>query len=139
VTVSPLPEATAANEVQQALATRVAASLTLTPGQRLVLAATQQPQVDTPQVEAVTAWRRGEVVLEKTALADAVAEMNRYDETRLVIDDPHIATLLVSGIYRTGDSAGFARAIGKMYNLTVADEGDSIHLRDAPRAQPSDR
>jgi transmembrane sensor len=139
VTVSAPPEDAAANNMQQALAKRVAASLSLTPGQRLILAATQPPQVDMPHVEAVTAWRRGEVVLEKTALVDAVAEMNRYDETRLVIDDPSIANLLVSGIYRTGDTAGFARAVGKMYGLTVAEEADSIHLRRTHGTQPSAR
>jgi transmembrane sensor len=102
----------------------------LSPGQRLILAAAHPPQLDTPRVEAVTAWRRGEVMLDKTALADAVAEMNRYDEKPLVIDDPRVASLRVSGIYRTGDSAGFARAIGKMYELTVSEDGDGIHLRE---------
>lgn len=109
-------------------------ALTLLPGQRLVLAAASPPKLDTPPVEAVTAWRRGEVMLDKTALADAVAEMNRYDETHLVIGDPRIADLLVSGIYRTGDSVGFAQAVARMYDLKVAQDGGQIHLREGTRA-----
>jgi len=108
-----------------------AGTVTLVPGQRLVFAGNRPPRLDTPRVEAVTAWRRGEVVLDKVTLADAVAEMNRYDRTRLVIDDPRVASLRVSGIYHTGDSAGFARAIGNIYDLTVSREGDRIHLRES--------
>lgn len=106
-------------------------AVTLVPGQRLVLAAAGLPKLDTPRIEAVTAWRRGEVMLDKTPVADAIAEMNRYDERRLVIDDARISGLLVSGIYRTGDNAGFARAVAEMYNLTAVQEGNEIYLRQS--------
>lgn len=46
--------------------------VTLTPGERIVLSQASAPKLDSPHIEAVTAWRRGEVVLERTPLADAV-------------------------------------------------------------------
>ncbi len=101
----------------------------LTPGERLTFHKDGLRKVDTPPLEAVMAWRRGEVVMDKTVLADAVAEMNRYDEVRLVIDDPALANLQVSGIYRTGDSAGFALAVSQVHRLSVVSEGTRIHLR----------
>lgn len=105
-----------------------AAAITLTPGQRLVFVKSKPPQLDEPRIEAVTAWRRGEVMLDKTALADAVAEMNRYDQIPLVIDDPKIAALEISGIYHTGDSASFAGMIARLYGLEVVRGPDRIHL-----------
>jgi transmembrane sensor len=100
----------------------------LSPGQRLTFTGSAKPQLDLPLIEAVTAWRRGEVVLDRMTLADAVSEMNRYDERSLIIDDPGVASLRVSGIYHAGDSRGFAETVAKLYGLHVVPEGDRIHL-----------
>jgi len=103
----------------------------LEPGERLTLAASAPPRIDTPKIEALTAWRRGEIILDETGLSEAVAEMNRYDKTALVIDDPDLTTLQVSGIYRTGDSLGFANIVARMYNLAVSEEDGRIHLKNS--------
>lgn len=98
----------------------------LMPGQRLSVAKTEVPRLDEPQIEAVTAWRRGEVILDKTRLGDAVAEMNRYSSIELIIDDDKAANIPISGIFRAGDSASFARAVGEAYRLRVANESRRI-------------
>jgi transmembrane sensor len=100
----------------------------LAPGQRVTFMDRAAARVDLPRIEAVTAWRRGEVMLDRTTLAEAVAEMNRYDERRLVIDDPKVAALLVSGIYHAGDTMGFARTVAKLYALDVVEQPGRIHL-----------
>jgi transmembrane sensor len=103
--------------------------LVLTPGERVTLARNTPALVDEPRVEAVTAWRRGEVMLDKMQLSDAIAEMNRYDSQTLVIEDPRVATLQVSGIYHAGDSASFARTVAKLYGLHVEERPGQIVLR----------
>jgi transmembrane sensor len=108
------------------------APIVLSPGQRLTFKNRARPQLDQPRIEAVTAWRRGEVMLDSTLLADAVAEMNRYDDHVLVIDDPGIAALRISGIYHAGDSAGFAETVAKLYGLYVVHESGRIHLVQTP-------
>lgn len=106
-----------------------AREIILAPGERLVLASRTQPQLDSPRLDAVTAWRRGEVLLEGTALPDAIAEMNRYDERQLVIDDAALAAVRVSGVYRTGDSPGFARAVAELHGLQIIERAGRIHLQ----------
>jgi transmembrane sensor len=101
----------------------------LSPGERVTYSGKRPPRLDEPKLEVVTAWRRGEVVLDKTPLADAVAEMNRYETVRLIIDDPHTTGLLVSGIYHTGDSAGFARTVAELYGLDIEQRDGEIRLR----------
>lgn len=100
----------------------------LRPGERFTISARRTEQLDKPPAEALMAWRRGEVVLDHTPLADAAAEMNRYDKTAIVIDDPKVAALRVSGNYKTGDSEGFAQAVAAMYGLKAAERDGRIHL-----------
>jgi transmembrane sensor len=107
----------------------------MTAGERLRLAKSGPAKIDAPRVDAVTAWRRGEVMLDDTPLTDAIAEMNRYSKAALVIDEGSIAALHVSGIYHTGDSEGFAQSVAQLYGLHVTQEAGQIHLSSAaPRA-----
>jgi transmembrane sensor len=105
-----------------------AAVFTLSPGQRLTLAGRAPPKVDRPPLERVTAWQRGQVAFDDTPLADAVAEMNRYSTTRLVVEDPSTSAVRVSGLFRAGDSTDFARAVAKTYRLRVRNESDAVIL-----------
>ena len=103
----------------------------LTPGQRITFVERAPPRVDAPVLEKITAWRRGEVVLDKTRLQDAVDEMNRYSAVKLRIDDRRVEDILVSGIFRAGDSARFARAVGETYHLSIEDEPQGIVISGA--------
>jgi len=110
-------------------AAAAASTVTLLPGQRLTFGAGGgTDSLDKPKPEVATAWRRGEVVLDETPLAAAVGEMNRYERQQIVIDSGAIAELPISGIYRTGDSAGFAAAVAAAYNLQTSVSGREIHL-----------
>lgn len=124
VTVMPL-------EVGAASASQEQQARTLRPGERLTVAANHAERLDRPPAEAVAAWRRGEVVLDDTPLADAVEEMNRYDRVLLVLEGERIRDLRVSGIYRTGDSAGFAHAVASIYGLAIEEREDELRLRDS--------
>lgn len=103
---------------------------TLVEGQRLRLY-DGRVEIDEPRMEAVTAWTRGEVMLDSIRLADAIAEMNRYDRRQLVIDDPSMADVRVSGVYHIGDSAPFAHMVASLYGFEVRERGDRIHLARA--------
>jgi transmembrane sensor len=100
----------------------------LLPGQRLTVLADHSEKIDAPHIDTQIAWRRGEVVLDETSLSDAVAEMNRYERAELVIDDADIGQLPISGIYKTGDSKGFARTVASVYALAVEERDGRIHL-----------
>jgi transmembrane sensor len=134
VAVSPLgsffaPEKSNPPEKPSASVQPQADTFTLTPGERLTLAKLAPPKIDAPRIDAITAWRRGEVLLEATPLTEAIAEMNRYDERQLVLDNTELATVRVSGVYRTGDSPGFARAVAELHGLKIIEGPDRIHLQ----------
>ncbi|PSJ39080.1 FecR family protein [Allosphingosinicella deserti] len=91
----------------------------LTAGERLIATAEAPPLIDQPSMEAATAWRRGQAVFNDTPLANAVAELNRYGGPRIAIGDPRLASLRVSGVFATNDTAEFASAIAALHGLRV--------------------
>lgn len=101
----------------------------LTAGQRLTVnQSSTAPALDRPRMDIATAWMRGEVILDGTPLAEVIVEMNRYDQRRLVIDDPAIAAMKISGIYHTGNSELFASMVARLYGLGVRQKDGRIHL-----------
>jgi transmembrane sensor len=123
---------TNAAPVGSAVLPSISAGRILAPGQRLRIAGFAPTIIDRPSIEAVTAWRRGEVVLDHTRLADAVQEMNRYSPEKLIIFTPASGDIPVSGIFRAGDSARFAHAIADTYHLRVVEEPSRIVLAGTP-------
>jgi len=100
----------------------------LTPGQRVTVTTNAGAALDRPSIEAVTAWRRGEVVFEDTNLLEAAEELNRYNSEHLVIADPSLASLRISGVFSTGDLEEVARAIAVLHHLHARREGGEIRL-----------
>ncbi len=111
-----------------------AQAVVMRPGERVQLdkapgAAATRQQLDHPRIDQVTAWQRNEVVFERTSLRDAVAEMNRYSRTPIVLADTGgLSERLISGAYRTGDNAGFARAVAAVHGLAVHERQDRVEL-----------
>jgi transmembrane sensor len=100
----------------------------LTPGERLTLAAAHPPTLDHPAVDKVTAWREGLIALESTRLQDAVEEMNRYSTVKLVIQQPSNTDIQVSGVFHAGDSQEFARALALSHGIQSKQVGNTIIL-----------
>ena len=55
-------------------------------------------------------WLRGYVVFQKARFADVVAEMNRYSDKKLVVEDDTLAGVQVSVAFRAGDVEAFVKA-----------------------------
>lgn len=121
------PSDTAALHVRKS-----AGEFKLAAGQRLTFDAGSATTLDTPSIEKTTAWRRGQVILDDTPLQAAVIEMNRYNETKLVVADPDAAALTINGLFQAGDSRHFANAVAQSYGLVVLERDDEIVLSGKP-------
>lgn len=108
-------------------------AVTLRAGQRLVFVSEHEPVLDRPPLEKVTAWQRGLVALDHTPLADAILEMNRYNAMQLVVEGPDVQRLLISGVFRAGDSLSFAQAVARTYHLSVEESPDRIVIAEGPQ------
>jgi transmembrane sensor len=90
-------------------------------------ASTVLPKAD---IEAATAWRQGKVIFRDQTLAEAVHRLNRYSRQQVIVDDPALAQMKVSGVFDSGDAQAFAEAM-QAYLPVSADlsQGSTIHLR----------
>lgn len=73
---------------------------------------------------SATSWTDGRLVFADTPLRAAVAEVNRYLESPVVLDAGVSGDTPVSGVFRTGDRAAFASAAAEGLGLEVRGEPD---------------
>jgi transmembrane sensor len=69
------------------------------------------------KMDNVTAWQRGTIVLDDVPLPDALASLNRYSMTQIVIPSPALQSRRVSGVFRTGDVETEALALQRYFGL----------------------
>ena len=99
----------------------------LRPGEKLTEPANGPARVEPESVEAATAWRRGQTVFRDTPLGAAVTELNRYGGPPIVVDDPRVAALPVSGVFAT-NATDFAEAVAELHGLRVEKRGENVHI-----------
>lgn len=107
------------------------------PGDRLTFARQTLVSDDRPDLAAATAWQDGKAVFDDIPLQQAVAVLNRYETHPIVIVDPEIAAMHVSGVYRTGDARSFATSISVLLPVRVREGQDALLLsKDPARTAP---
>lgn len=87
------------------------------------------------EIQATTAWLRGEIVFDGTPLSTAIAEFNRYQRRKLVISDPGIANLRLGGRFASADQAAFIAALEGTFGIRAveADAETLLLSRGTPR------
>lgn len=77
------------------------------------------------------AWREGKIALQGETLAEAAALYARYSDTPIVIADPELARMQVTGLFATHNPMGFSRAIADVFGAQVHREPGRIVVRRA--------
>jgi transmembrane sensor len=80
------------------------------------------------EAEEALSWRSGHLIFKETPLADAVAEFNRYTRQQIVIDDPELAALRISGKFRSTYAGSFVELLEKGFGIGVRQADETIHL-----------
>jgi len=80
------------------------------------------------QVEQLLSWRTGYLIFRDTALADAVADFNRYSARKIYIEDPAIAGIRIGGNFRSGDADAFLWLLHSGFPINVEQRSDRIIL-----------
>lgn len=73
-------------------------------------------------------WLDGWLRFRNASLSEVVAEANRYTPRKLQLGDAALATLRVSGNFRTGDNASIASGVALILPVRVDDRGDTVVL-----------
>lgn len=92
-------------------------------------ASPSEPVIRQVDPEKVISWTDGRVFFDDTPLSEAVAEMNRYSETKLVVADPRLNRFRINGMFRTGSQTSFVGALEAYFPIEArTDEEKRILL-----------
>lgn len=110
----------------------------LTAGERFdASSVTPVKRVTPTTVSDTLAWHEGAIIFDGVPLARAIAELNRYTDTRLVVADTDIDDLKVGGRFRTGDIDGFLEALTKAFPVTIRRTSDHlVYIQARAPVQP---
>jgi transmembrane sensor len=104
-----------------------ARSLRLVPGQTAHYAPqTRSWTVEATDAAALTSWSQGFHVFGATPLREALAEINRYSDVKLVLTDPALGDLALSGSFKLGDGRAVSEALPHALPVKAREQGGEI-------------
>jgi transmembrane sensor len=80
------------------------------------------------EVKEALSWRLGMVVFRNVNLAEAAAEFNRYNEQKILIEDPAIRAIRLSGKFKPTNSAAFVRLLEDGFPIEARERDGHILL-----------
>ena len=69
------------------------------------------------------------MVFDSTPLSDIVQQFNRYNHKRLVLDDPGLASLELSGVFGSNDPESLVLFLQRIADVEVATSSDGSEIR----------
>jgi transmembrane sensor len=90
-------------------------------------------KVTPEQVSSQMAWREGAIIFDGQPLSEAVTEIERYTDARIIVSDPGTAALRVGGRFRTDDMQGFFEGLQSALPVTIRRGPDGVVYVDPRR------
>ena len=82
------------------------------------------------QLSTELAWREGAIVFDGERLSDAIVEIERYTDARIIVSDPDVAALRVGGRFRTGNVQEFFDALQTALPVSIRHAGGGVVFID---------
>jgi transmembrane sensor len=116
----------------------VNAPTVLRAGQAFTARGGEAGSVASVDTQAALLWRDGLIELDDVTLAEAARELNRYSPRQIVVSDPQLASLRVSGVFRTGAPERFVRVIAEVFAVAAMPTARGIEIvRPATAGRPA--
>ncbi|MFD1786190.1 FecR family protein [Sphingomonas floccifaciens] len=109
------------------------AGVAMQPNQLLVAAANGTLVSRVTDPERYTSWRSGVVTFDRVPLSQAVAEMNRYSDTKLSVADAATGRIVVSGGFAAGATDAFVEALTVGFGVKGRRDAAGNMVLSAPR------
>ena len=108
-------------------------AIELTAGQQLAAGSSARPAVLPTNLKRVTAWTMGQIMFDDEPLSSVVDRVNRYGGTQIVITDPRVGAMKISGVFNAGDTMGFVEIVTHYLPVQAVSEGtQTIALQSQP-------
>ncbi len=103
----------------------LAPAAVLTPGEQATVKDIYPVAVRRVDLRPVQAWRYGQMILDDAPLGETVADLNRYGGLQIVLADPKLASIRVSGVFHTGRPDDFVEAVTNSFPVEIASKDAS--------------
>ncbi|KQV57324.1 MULTISPECIES: FecR family protein [unclassified Caulobacter] len=101
----------------------------LSPGQAFSIQRDGVGKVSPADLDEALAWKQGVVEFRDQPLSEAVGVLNRYTRAQIVIRDPKVAALRITGVFKTGDIKRFGRSVSQALPVRmIARDGETYEL-----------
>jgi len=110
----------------------------LHPGERLdTQQATSSVQLSLADPQAAESWRSGRLIYRDQPLGDVVTDLNQqFAAAPIVLDDPALAKIPVSGVLVLDDQAAVIRRLALLAPIKALPSSQGVLLRSDPAAKP---
>jgi transmembrane sensor len=92
-------------------------------GQQMTTGAAGAPAIVPVNLQHVTAWTVGHIMFDDEPLSSVVERVNRYGGTQIVIADPQVGAMKISGVFNSGDVLGFVEIVTHYLPVRAVSEG----------------
>jgi transmembrane sensor len=96
-----------------------AARTVLSPGEQLVARDGAAPVVSRTAGDEALSWQTGFAAFDNDTLSEAAALLNRYPGDEILVRDPRVAAMRISGNFKIGDAERFGRTLEQIYPVRV--------------------
>lgn len=89
-------------------------------GEKVITTNDQAPKLTHIEPEKIArelSWLDGKLIFDNERLFDVIKEINRYDDIEIVLEDPSLHDIKISGRFDLGDSAALIEAIELSFNI----------------------
>jgi transmembrane sensor len=104
------------------------ANVFVSAGEQVTLTAQLIRQPERVDVSAATAWVQKRLVFDNTPLEEVAAQFNLYSSRRLVIVDPALRSVGISGVYSSADPVSLVGFLRAQPALLVTETDDEIRV-----------
>lgn len=80
----------------------------------------------TPNLNEILAWMRQEIAFDRKPIGEVAAEFNRYGDVPIVVRDPRIANIAISGNFQARDESAFVAFLNNLPGVRADEEGGRI-------------
>ncbi len=101
----------------------------LSPGEAFAAHSGAAGKITLIDLDDALAWKQDVVEFEDESLSSAVAKLNRYTRAQIIIKDPKVAAMRITGVFRTGDINRFGRSVSQVLPVElVARDANTFEL-----------
>jgi transmembrane sensor len=99
-------------------------------GEQVIVPESGAPATQPQPADAATvrAWTQHRLVFRSTPLAEVIEEFNRYNVRQMVLRDPDLGGILISGVFSSTQPAALLRFLGEQPGVTIDESTDEIRV-----------